>query len=68
MALACNYRIAVKDKKTMLGAPEVMLGILPGAGGTQRLPKTVRNVTVLLFLEIRIVIQFSFSILLWCMF
>lgn len=39
VALACHYRIAVTDKKTGLGLPEVMLGLLPGAGGTQRLPK-----------------------------
>lgn len=39
VALACHYRIAVKDKKTGLGLPEVMLGLLPGSGGTQRLPK-----------------------------
>lgn len=38
-AIACHYRIAVKDKKTALGCPEVMLGLLPGGGGTQRLPK-----------------------------
>ncbi|CAG9767535.1 unnamed protein product [Ceutorhynchus assimilis] len=38
-ALACHYRIAVKDRKTGLGLPEVMLGLLPGSGGTQRLPK-----------------------------
>lgn len=30
VALACHYRIAVKDKKTGLGLPEVMLGLLPG--------------------------------------
>lgn len=39
LALACQYRIATKNKKTALGLPEVMLGLLPGAGGTQRLPK-----------------------------
>jgi len=39
VALACQYRIAVNDKKTVIGLPEVMLGILPGGGGTQRLPK-----------------------------
>ncbi|KAK5646423.1 hypothetical protein RI129_004887 [Pyrocoelia pectoralis] len=38
-ALACHYRIAVKDKLTSLGLPEVMLGLLPAAGGTQRLPR-----------------------------
>uniref|UniRef100_A0A8C9EN79 enoyl-CoA hydratase n=1 Tax=Pavo cristatus TaxID=9049 RepID=A0A8C9EN79_PAVCR len=41
VAIACHYRIATKDKKTILGAPEVLLGLLPGAGGTQRLPKMV---------------------------
>ncbi|OHT18186.1 3-hydroxyacyl-CoA dehydrogenase NAD-binding domain-containing protein [Edaphosphingomonas haloaromaticamans] len=38
-ALACHYRVAVPSAK--LGLPEVKLGILPGAGGTQRLPRVV---------------------------
>ncbi len=38
-ALVCHYRIAVPS--AMLGVPEVKLGLLPGAGGTQRLPRVV---------------------------
>lgn len=41
MALACSYRLATKHPKTVFGLPEVRLGILPGAGGTQRLPRLV---------------------------
>jgi fatty acid oxidation complex alpha subunit len=41
LALACHYRVATDDKKTVLGLPEVMLGLLPGAGGTQRLPRLI---------------------------
>ncbi|HTG63434.1 MAG TPA: 3-hydroxyacyl-CoA dehydrogenase NAD-binding domain-containing protein [Sphingomicrobium sp.] len=37
VALGCHYRVAVRDAK--LGVPEVKLGLLPGAGGTQRLPR-----------------------------
>ena len=40
-ALACTYRVASSDPKTQLGLPEVQLGLLPGAGGTQRLPRLI---------------------------
>jgi 3-hydroxyacyl-CoA dehydrogenase/enoyl-CoA hydratase/3-hydroxybutyryl-CoA epimerase len=41
LALACKYRIAIDNQKTILGLPEVNLGIIPGFGGTQRLPRLV---------------------------
>jgi 3-hydroxyacyl-CoA dehydrogenase / enoyl-CoA hydratase / 3-hydroxybutyryl-CoA epimerase len=41
VALACRYRVASDDPKTLLGFPEVLLGLLPGAGGSQRLPRLI---------------------------
>jgi 3-hydroxyacyl-CoA dehydrogenase/enoyl-CoA hydratase/3-hydroxybutyryl-CoA epimerase len=41
LALACRYRVVVDDPSTRLGLPEVMLGIVPGWGGIQRLPRLV---------------------------
>ena len=41
LSLACRYRVASDDPNTVIGLPEVMLGIIPGAGGTQRLPRLV---------------------------
>ncbi len=41
LALACHARVASDDPKTKLGLPEVQLGLLPGAGGTQRLPALI---------------------------
>ncbi len=41
LALACHTRICSDNSKTALGVPEVQLGLLPGGGGTQRLPKLV---------------------------
>ena len=39
LALACDWRVAAADAK--LGQPEVSLGVIPGAGGTQRLPRLI---------------------------
>jgi 3-hydroxyacyl-CoA dehydrogenase len=39
LSLGCNYRVATPD--AVLGLPEVKIGLLPGAGGTQRLPRAV---------------------------
>ncbi|WP_341501558.1 fatty acid oxidation complex subunit alpha FadJ [Gallaecimonas sp. GXIMD4217] len=41
LAMACHARICSDDAKTALGLPEVQLGLLPGSGGTQRLPRLV---------------------------
>lgn len=41
LALACTYRVVTDHPKTQLGLPEVNLGIIPGWGGTQRLPQLI---------------------------
>jgi 3-hydroxyacyl-CoA dehydrogenase/enoyl-CoA hydratase/3-hydroxybutyryl-CoA epimerase len=47
LALACHGRVCTDDTKTVLGLPEVQLGLLPGSGGTQRLPRLVGVSTAL---------------------
>ena len=39
ICLACNYRVAMKNRKTKIGLPEVTLGLLPGGGGVVRLTR-----------------------------
>jgi 3-hydroxyacyl-CoA dehydrogenase/enoyl-CoA hydratase/3-hydroxybutyryl-CoA epimerase len=49
VCLACHYRVLANDAGAMLGFPEVNIGLLPGAGGTQRTPRLVgfRNAAVM---------------------
>jgi enoyl-CoA hydratase/carnithine racemase len=45
IAMACHYRIA--SQEVQIGQPEVKIGLIPGAGGTQRLPRLVGLVDAL---------------------
>lgn len=47
LALACHRRIALDSPRVQVGLPEVSLGVMPGAGGTQRLPRLVGIQTAL---------------------
>ncbi|WP_436876761.1 fatty acid oxidation complex subunit alpha FadJ [Siccibacter turicensis] len=47
LALACHRRVCTDDRRTQLGLPEVQLGLLPGSGGTQRLPRLIGVSTAL---------------------
>ncbi|MFO1081761.1 MAG: 3-hydroxyacyl-CoA dehydrogenase NAD-binding domain-containing protein [Reyranellaceae bacterium] len=41
ICLACHHRIAAANPKTKIGQPEVKIGLLPGGGGTQRIPRLI---------------------------
>jgi 3-hydroxyacyl-CoA dehydrogenase/enoyl-CoA hydratase/3-hydroxybutyryl-CoA epimerase len=42
LTLSCHYRVAADNPKTRLGLPEIKVGLFPGAGGTQRVPRIVQ--------------------------
>ena len=50
VTLACHYRVCSDNPKIVLGLPEVMVGLLPGAGGTQRLPRLMGVQAALIYL------------------
>src|SRR5947209_7087876 len=50
LALACHHRIAADNPKTRLGLPEIKVGLFPGAGGTQRIPRMMGTADALQFL------------------
>ena len=41
IALACHHRIAAQDARAQIGLPEALVGLMPGGGGTQRLPRLI---------------------------
>ncbi len=50
IVLACHYRVVSDNPKLVLGLPEVLVGLLPGGGGTQRLPRVMGVQNALLYL------------------
>jgi 3-hydroxyacyl-CoA dehydrogenase / enoyl-CoA hydratase / 3-hydroxybutyryl-CoA epimerase len=50
LCLACHHRVALKNPKAKIGLPEVQVGLLPGAGGTQRLPRMIGSEKALMLM------------------
>jgi 3-hydroxyacyl-CoA dehydrogenase/enoyl-CoA hydratase/3-hydroxybutyryl-CoA epimerase len=50
LTLACHYRVASQNPKTRVGLPEVKVGLMPGAGGTQRIARMLPQQDALMFL------------------
>jgi enoyl-CoA hydratase/carnithine racemase len=56
LALACDYRLMIDDSRSTIGQTEASLGLIPGAGGTQRLPRLIgrARATELIFESLRL--------------
>jgi 3-hydroxyacyl-CoA dehydrogenase/enoyl-CoA hydratase/3-hydroxybutyryl-CoA epimerase len=50
LALACHYRVMAEDPKARVGFPEAQVGLIPGGGGTQRLPRLIGSFAALPFM------------------
>ncbi|HUG97555.1 MAG TPA: 3-hydroxyacyl-CoA dehydrogenase NAD-binding domain-containing protein [Gammaproteobacteria bacterium] len=50
LCLACHHRVALNNPKAKIGLPEVQVGLLPGAGGTQRLPRMIGSEKALMLM------------------
>jgi 3-hydroxyacyl-CoA dehydrogenase / enoyl-CoA hydratase / 3-hydroxybutyryl-CoA epimerase len=50
LCLACHHRVAAESEKTRVGLPEIKVGLFPGAGGTQRVPRMMQTSDALQFL------------------
>ncbi|HZV58337.1 MAG TPA: 3-hydroxyacyl-CoA dehydrogenase NAD-binding domain-containing protein [Sphingobium sp.] len=50
LALACHHRVLSSDPRVQIGLPEVLIGLFPGAGGTQRLPRLIGVQTALMYM------------------
>jgi len=50
LAFACHYRVVGDSSKTQLGLPEIMIGLFPGGGGSQRLPRITGVQTALIYM------------------
>src|ERR1700685_1552600 len=50
LTLSCHYRVAADNPKSRLGLPEVKVGLFPGGGGTQRVPRMIQTTDALQFL------------------
>ncbi len=52
ITLACHYRVAADNPKIKFGLPESKIGLMPGGGGTQRLPRLIGSQPALMMMSL----------------